>query len=153
MGTLHLLRAVATRPSAEPACLEAFDGELDHLLSTHLPIYNAMAMYRNYDGNGDRVGAFSLGAASPSKGVNVYAASDSPTNPRKVWVMLVNVSGSAQSGLSITFKNFTPAGSALVYRMTNGGAPAPDTAVAITDGTIPGFSLASNAVALLVISR
>ena len=70
--------------------------------STHLPVYNAMAMYRNYDGNGGRFGAYSIGAASPNKGVNVYAASDSPTNPTKVWVMLVNVSGAAQTGLSIT---------------------------------------------------
>ena len=85
--------------------------------STHLPIYNAMAMYRNYDGNGGRFGAYSIGAASPNTGVNVYAASDSPTNPTKVWVMLVNVSGAAQTGLSITLKNFTPTGSAQVYRM------------------------------------
>jgi len=121
--------------------------------STHLPIYNAMAMYRNYDGNGGRFGAFSIGAASPNAGVNVYAASDSPTAPTKVWVMLVNVSDTAQSGLSITLKNFTPTGSSLVYRMIGGGAPAPDTAVALTNGTITGFSLAANSVALLVMSK
>ena len=121
--------------------------------STHLPTYNAMAMYRSYDGNGARFGAFSIGAASPNAGVNVYAASDSPTAPTKVWVMLVNVSGAAQSGLSVTLKNFTPTGSALVYRMVGGGAPAPDTAVALTDGTLTGFSLAANSVALLVMSK
>ena len=121
--------------------------------STHLPVYNAMAMFRNYDGNGGRFGAFSIGAASPNKGVNVYAASDSRTNPTKVWAMLVNVSGAAQSGLSITLNNFTPTGSAQVYRMTGGGAPAPDTAVAVTNGGISGFSLAANSVALLVMSK
>ena len=121
--------------------------------STHLPVYNAMAMYRNYDGNGGRFGAFSIGAASPNDGVNVYAASDSPTAPTKVWVMLVNVSGASQTGLSITLKNFTPTGSAQVYRMIGGGAPAPDTSVAMTNGTITGFSLAANAVALLVMSK
>ncbi len=121
--------------------------------STHLPIYNAMAMYRNYDGNGGRFGAFSIGAASPNKGVNVYAATDSPTNPTKLWVMLVNVSGAAQSDLSITLQNFVPSGSALVYRMTGGAAPALDTAAAIANGTISGFSLAPNSVALVVMSR
>ncbi len=121
--------------------------------STHLPIYNAMAMYRSYDGNGARFGAFSIGAASPNAGVNVYAASDSPTAPTKVWVMLVNVSGAAQSGLSITLKNFTPTGSAQVFRMVGGGAPAPDTAVALTNGNLTGFSLAANSVALLVMSK
>ena len=89
--------------------------------STHLPVYNAMAMYRNYDGNGGRFGAYSIGAASPNKGVNVYAAADSPTNPTKLSVMLVNVSGANQRGLSITLKNFTPTGAAQVYRMTGGG--------------------------------
>jgi len=102
---------------------------------------------------GGRFGAFSIGAASPNKGVNVYAASDSRTNPTKVWAMLVNVSGTAQSGLSITLNNFTPTGSAQVYRMTSGGAPAPDTAVAVTNGGISGFSLAANSVALLVMSK
>jgi hypothetical protein len=121
--------------------------------STHLPIYNATAMYRNYDGNGARFGAFSIGAASPNAGVNVYAASDSPTAPTKVWIMLVNVSGTAQSGLSITLKNFSPAGTAQVYRMVGGGTPTPDTAVALTNGAVTGFSLASNSVALLVASK
>ncbi len=121
--------------------------------STHLPVYNAMAMYRNYDGNGARFGATSIGAASPNAGVNVYAASDSSTAPTKVWVMLVNVSGAAQSGLSITLKNFTPSGSAQVYRMVAGAAPTPDTAVPVTNGTVTGFSLAANSVALLVLSQ
>jgi hypothetical protein len=121
--------------------------------STHLPVYNAMAMFRNYDGNSGRFGAYSIGAASPNKGVNVYAASDSPTNPTKVWVMLVNVSGAAQSGLSITLNNFTPTGSAQVYRMTGGGAPTADTSATITNGTISGLSLAANAVALLVMTK
>jgi hypothetical protein len=121
--------------------------------STHLPIYNAMAIYRNYDGKGGRFGGFSIGAASPNANVNVYAASDSATAPTKVWVMLVNLSGAAQSGLSITLKNFTPAGSAQVYRMVGGAAPAADTAVALTNGTISGFSLAANSVALLAMSK
>jgi hypothetical protein len=121
--------------------------------TTHLPVYNAMAMYRNYDGNGGRFGAVSIGAASPNPGVNVYAASDSASNPTKLWIMLVNVSGTAQTGLSITLKNFTASSSALVYRMTGGGAPAPDTAASVAGGTITGFSLAANSVALVAISR
>jgi hypothetical protein len=121
--------------------------------STHLPVWNAMAMYRNYDGKGGRFGAISIGAASPNKGVNVYAASDSPTSPTKVWVMLVNVSGAAQSGLSVTVQSFTPSGSAQVYRMTGGAAPAADTAVTVANGAVTGFSLAANSVALLVMSR
>jgi Glycoside hydrolase family 44 len=121
--------------------------------TTHLPIYNAMAMYRNYDGSGGRFGAYSIGAASPNTGVNVYAASDSPTRPTTVWIMLVNVSNSAQNGLAISVQNFTAASSAKVYRMTAGAAPAADTAVTVNSGSITGFSLAQNSVALLVLSN
>jgi hypothetical protein len=121
--------------------------------TTHLPIYNAMAMYRNYDGQGGQFGSYSIGAASPNAGVNVYASSDSPTSPTKIWVMLVNVSGANQTGLSITINNFTPTGSAQVYRMVGGAAPAADTAATITNGSISGFSLASNSVALLAMSN
>jgi len=120
---------------------------------THLPVYNAMAMYRNYDGKGGKFGSYSVGAASPNSGVNVYASSDSPTNPTKVWVMLVNVSGAAQTGLTITINNFTPTGSAQVYRMVAGAAPAADTAATITNGSVSGFSLPSNSVALLAMSQ
>ena len=120
--------------------------------STHLPVYNAMAMYRDYDGNGGRFGAVSIGAASPY-GVNVYAASDSPTSPTKVWVMLVNISGANQLGISVALQNFTAVGSAEVYRMTSGAAPAPDTALAIAGGRITGLSLPSNSAALVVLSN
>jgi hypothetical protein len=121
--------------------------------STHLPVYNAMAMYRDYDGNSGRFGAVSIGAASPYAGVNAYAASDSPTTPTKVWVMLVNISGANQSGISVALQNFTAVGSAEVYRMTGGAAPASDTALAVTGGRITGLSLPSNSAALLVLSN
>jgi hypothetical protein len=121
--------------------------------ATHLPVYNAMAMFRNYDGMGSRFGSTSIGAASTNAGVNVYASSDSPTTPTKVWIMLVNVSGTDQTNLSIDVQNFTPGGSVLVFRSVAGAAPAADTAVTATNGSISGFSLASNSVALLVLSN
>jgi hypothetical protein len=119
----------------------------------HLPIYNALAIYRNYDGNGGKFGGYSLGAASSSSAVNVYASSDSPTNPTKVWVMLVNVSGADQNSLSITMKNFTPTGTAAVYRADASHAPAVGTPVAIAGAGVTGLSLPSNSIALLVMSK
>ena len=79
-----------------------------------------MAMYRNYDGHGGQFGATSIGAASSNAGVNVYGASDSATSPTTLWVMLVNVSGQAQNGLSVAVENFSPS-AAKVFQMTNGG--------------------------------
>jgi hypothetical protein len=121
-------------------------------MTTHLPIYNAMAMYRDYDGLGGKFGAYSIGAASPNTGVDAYAATDSPTSPTKVWVMLVNVSATAQNNLTISVKNFTPTGTAAVYRTNGTAAPAAAAPVTITGGTITGFSLPQNSIALLVMS-
>jgi hypothetical protein len=67
--------------------------------------------------------------------------------------MLVNVSGADETDLSIDVQNFTPGGPALVFRSVAGAAPAADTAVMATNGTISGFSLTSNSVALLVLSK
>jgi len=67
--------------------------------------------------------------------------------------MLVNVGGAAQNGLAITLQNFSPTGSAQVYRMTGGAAPAAGTALAITNGSVNGVSLPSNSAALLVLSK
>jgi hypothetical protein len=120
---------------------------------TRLPTYNAMAMYRNYDGKGGRFGGTSIGAASPNAGVNVYASADSSTSPTKVWVMLVNVSGAKQDNLSITVQNFTPAGSAAVYLADGSHAPAASAAVPVSAGSITGLSLPSNSIALLVMSK
>jgi hypothetical protein len=121
--------------------------------TTHLPVYNAMAMFRNYDGMGGQFGSTSIGAASTNAGVNAYAASDSPTSPTKVWIMLVNISGADQTNLSIDVQNFTTGGSVQVFRSVAGAGPAADTAVTATNGSISGFSLTSNSVALLVLSE
>ena len=121
--------------------------------TTHLPVYNAMALYRNYDGKGGKFGAYSIGAASTLAGLNVYAASDSPTNPTTVWIMLVNVSTTAQSGVAISVQSFTPTGSAKVYRMSAGAAPSADTALAVSNGTLSGVSVPTNSAMLLVLSR
>jgi hypothetical protein len=119
--------------------------------TTHLPVYNAMAMYRNYDGKGGHFGSYSVGAASQNAGVHAYAASDVAGSATKLWVMLVNVSGADQSNLSIAIQNFTPGVSAQVFRMTGGGPPTADASVPINGGAISGFSLPSGSAALLVI--
>jgi hypothetical protein len=67
--------------------------------------------------------------------------------------MIVNISGAAQSNLSIAVNNFTPTGTAAVYQMVGGAAPKAGTALTITNGTISGVSLAAGAVALLAMSN
>jgi hypothetical protein len=120
--------------------------------ATRLPVYNGMAMYRDYDGAGGHFGAYSIGAASPTAGVHAYAATDSPTSPTKLWVMLVNASGVDQSNLSIALEHFTPGATAKVYRMKGGAAPSADVDAAVGNGTISGVSLPNGSVALYVVS-
>jgi hypothetical protein len=120
--------------------------------TTHLPVYNAMAMYRNYDGHGGQFGATSIGAASSNAGVNVYGASDSATSPTTLWVMLVNVSGQAQNGLSVAVENFSPS-AAKVFQMTNGAAPAAAADATLSGGSVTGLSLPSGAVKLIVLTK
>lgn len=119
--------------------------------TTHLPVYNAMAMYRNYDGAGGHFGSVAVGAASSNAGVHVYASADSVSGPTTLWVMLVNVSGAAQSNLTITIDNFTPGASAQLYRMTGGTAPAADASATISGGKITGVSLPAGDAALFVV--
>jgi hypothetical protein len=120
--------------------------------TSHLPTFNAMAMYRNYDGQGAKFGSISIGAASSNSGVHAFAASDSASSPSKLWVMLVNVSGQAQNGLSIGIQNFTPS-SAKVFQMIGGGAPAAAADATVSGGAVTGVSLAAGAVKLLVLAR
>jgi hypothetical protein len=121
--------------------------------TTHLPVYNAMAMYRNYDGQGARFGDYSIGAASSNSGVHAFASSDSPTSPSTLWVMLVNVSGQAQNSMSVAVQNFAPGATAKVFQMTNGGAPTAGPNATVSSGTVSGLSLPSGSVTLLVIGK
>jgi len=120
---------------------------------THKPVYNAFLMFRNYDGAGGKFGNLSVGAQSAYANVHAYAATDSATNPTKLWIMLVNRGTSAQSNMTITINNFTAASTAKVYQSVNGVAPAAAADVAIANGSISGLSLAANTITLIAAAR
>ncbi len=94
-----------------------------------------------------------LVAIFPHSGIiqNVFTQAVHPGLAPPVTVDL-GISASAFS-LAIALQNFTPTGSAQVYRMNGGAAPAAGTALAVTNGSISGVSLASNSAALLVLSK
>ncbi len=121
--------------------------------TTKLPIYNAMALLRNYDGAGGRVGSISVGAASSHSGIDAFGASASASAPTTVWLLLTNLTANDATGLSVAVQHFTPSGTAKVYRMVNGAAPAADTAVTVTAGKVTGFTLAKGSAALLVFGK
>jgi hypothetical protein len=119
----------------------------------HSYAYNAFAMFRNYDGSGGKFGDVSVGAASSYSGVHVYAATDSASNPKTLWIMVVNTGTSAQSNMTVTLNNFTGGATAKVYQSVNGAAPAAAANVAISAGAISGLSVAANSIALLVVGQ
>jgi hypothetical protein len=113
-------------------------------------------IYRNYDGAGAHFGNYSIGAASPVSGFDVYASSDSPTAPTTLWIMLVNTTSSAVSK-SIVLNNFKPTSTSVaIYRVTSAtSAPSASAAgsVAASGGsyTVAPVSVPAGQVALLVI--
>jgi hypothetical protein len=119
----------------------------------HSYAYNAFAMFRNYDGSGGKFGDVSVGAASSYSGVHVYAATDSSSNPKTLWIMVVNTGTSAQSNMTVTLNNFTAGATAKVYQSVNGAAPAVAANVAISAGAISGLSVAANSITLLVVGQ
>jgi hypothetical protein len=117
----------------------------------HSYAYNAFAMFRNYDGAGGKFGDVSVGAASSYSGVHVYAATDSPSNPKTLWIMVVNTGTSAQSNMTVALNNFAAGATAKVYQSVNGAAPAAAANLTIAAGAISGLSVAANSITLLVV--
>jgi hypothetical protein len=117
----------------------------------HSYAYNAFAMFRNYDGAGGKFGDVSVGAASSYSGVHVYAATDSSSNPKSLWIMVVNTGTSTQSSMTVTLNNFTAGATAKVYQSVNGAAPSAAADATISAGAISGLSVAANSITLLVV--
>ncbi len=112
--------------------------------NTHLPVYNAFAMFRNYDGMGHMFGNISIGAVSPVQDVSVFAASDSATAPTTLWVMLVNKMTSTQH-VNVQVANFTPGASVHLYQATPTTGPTALSDAAVANGTfqasLPEYSI------------
>ncbi|MBV9945464.1 MAG: hypothetical protein JOZ69_01285 [Myxococcales bacterium] len=116
-----------------------------------LPVYNAFAMYRNYDGMGHAFGAYSIGAASPMQDVSIFASSDSPTAPTTLWVMIVNKTTSAQK-VTVQLANFSAGAGAHVYQASATAGP-----TAMADAPVSGkaiqTTLAASSMTLLVVPK
>jgi Glycoside hydrolase family 44 len=117
----------------------------------HLPVYNAFAMYRNYDGVGHTFGPVSIGAVSPIQDITVFASSDSATAPTTLWVMIINKMTSTQH-VTVDVASFTPAANAHVYQSTptTGPTPLPDVAVS---GNAFQVSLPQYSISLVVVPK
>ncbi|HOP99120.1 MAG TPA: glycoside hydrolase family 44 protein [Verrucomicrobiota bacterium] len=85
------------------------------------PTFKAMQMYRNYDGNGSAFGDVSVFAGGPDPdNVSVFAALRSGNGA--LTLMAINKQLSITSPLAVTLTNWTPGGTAQVWRLTSANA-------------------------------
>jgi hypothetical protein len=114
------------------------------------PPYAAFTMYRNYDGKGGHFGDTSIAASSKNPEVAVYASSDSPTAPTKLWVMLVNRGEAAHKDVGVLVRQFDAGPQAEVYRSAGGGTLRETAPVAQNAVTV---SLPPLSITLLVVAK
>ncbi|MGO9203754.1 MAG: glycoside hydrolase family 44 protein [Limisphaerales bacterium] len=81
------------------------------------PVYNAMKMYRNYDGNKSTFGDTSVSVTGPNPDeVSTFAALRSSDGA--LTAMVINKQLTASATASVTLTNFLPAGVARVWQLT-----------------------------------
>ncbi|HWY74967.1 MAG TPA: glycoside hydrolase family 44 protein, partial [Verrucomicrobiae bacterium] len=86
--------------------------------ATGTPTYNAMKMYRNYDGTKSTFGDTSVYASGPNPdNVSVFAAQRSPDATLTIMVISKYLSGTTP--VSVTLSNFTGTGTAQVWQLNS----------------------------------
>ncbi len=85
--------------------------------TTGTPVYNAMKMFRNYDGQGRGFGDTSVSAVAPSPD-DMSAFASVRSSDGALTVMLVNKVTSAQT-TTVNIANFTGANAAQVWQLTS----------------------------------
>ena len=89
--------------------------------NTGTPTYNAMKIYRNYDGNKSVFGDTSVSATGPNPDqVSVFAAVRSSDNA--LTAMVINKQIGVTATTTVTFSNFLAAGTAHVWQLTSTNA-------------------------------
>jgi hypothetical protein len=111
---------------------------------TGSPAYNAVKMYRNYDGAQSTFGEVSVRATAPNPD-NVSAFAAIRRSDGALTVMLINKQLATTASVALQIANYTPAGNAQRWQMTAAG-------IAAGSAVAPGstISLPAQSVTLLV---
>src|SRR5262245_32152742 len=86
---------------------------------TSTPTYNAMKIYRNYDGNRSTFGDTSVRALSTANADNLSAFAAQRSSDNAVTVMIVSKVLSGSTPVTVSLANFSPAASAQVWQLTS----------------------------------
>ena len=108
--------------------------------ATGSPMYNAVKMYRNYDGSMSTFGDISIRATAPNPD-NVAAFAAIRSVDQALTVMLINKQLTSTASVALNVANYTRTGSAARWQLTSSGiAHAADVAVG-TNITLPAQSV------------
>ncbi len=116
--------------------------------ATGSPVYNAMKIFRNYDGQGRGFGDTSVSATAPSPD-DLSAFASIRTADGAMTVMLVNKVAIAQT-TTVNLANFTGASSAQVWQLTSANQITHLADTAVTSNAV-NLSLPAQSVTLLVL--
>lgn len=107
---------------------------------TNTPMYNAIRMYRNYDGNLSTFGDVSVRATAPNPDeVAAFAAVRSAD--RALTIMLINKQLASTATVALNIANYTPTGAAPRYQLTSSGIARAADVAAGTNVTLPAQSV------------
>ncbi|HEX2592198.1 MAG TPA: glycoside hydrolase family 44 protein [Rhizomicrobium sp.] len=81
------------------------------------PAYNAIKMYRNYNGSGGAFGDSSISTSAPNPD-NLSAFAALRTADGAMTAMVINKNLSSNASITLNLKHFTAAGTAKVYQLT-----------------------------------
>ncbi len=112
------------------------------------PAYQAMKLYRNYDGNKSAFGDTSVAATGPNPD-NVASFAAQRSSDGSLTVMVINKYLSGSTPVTINLSNFAAGSSAQVWRLVSNAVSGP-TAAAVTNGSLSD-SLPAQSVTLFVI--
>jgi hypothetical protein len=107
---------------------------------TGTPAYNAMKMYRNYDGAKSTFGDISVRATAPNPD-NVAAFAAVRSSDRALTVMLVNKQLTTAAPIALNLANYTPTGAAQRWQLTSSGIARAADVAAGTSITLPAQSV------------
>lgn len=114
--------------------------------SKNTPTYNAIKMYRNYDGAKSSFGDVSVSASGPNPDVlAAFASQDSATGSLKV--MFVSKALMGDTPVTMNLSNFVAAGGAQVYQWTG----ATNAITRLPDLTTSTFSVPPQSITLIVV--
>ncbi len=103
--------------------------------TTTSPVYKAMKMYRNYDGNKSTFGDTSVSAAAPSPD-NLSAFAATRNSDGALTIMVINKVLTGNTPVSLSLKNFSAGSKAQVWQLTSANAITRLTDANVTSSTI-----------------